>query len=145
MTEFADAIRAARAGPGTELGHAARLLADEAVRLQGLDGDAAERIPAILRRATSWLVNPDGATIHLAPEDAAALDAALAEFGHATARECVSAEIVVRVSRRELGELIDAIAFTVSPNDRANAPLLKRLQALYTGAGSAVPASTGRS
>lgn len=43
---------------------------------------AAERIPAILRQATSWLVTPDGATIHLAPEDAAALDDALVQFGY---------------------------------------------------------------
>lgn len=39
---------------------------------------SAERVRDILRRADSWLVNPDGSTIHLMPEDAAALDAALA-------------------------------------------------------------------
>lgn len=36
-----------------------------------------EQIPALLGRAVSWTVNPGCATITLAPEQAAALDAAL--------------------------------------------------------------------
>lgn len=135
------------AGPRDALGDRVQLLHGLRTRLDELQVDvkalvgehsifltrlhAAERIPAILRRARSWLVNPDGATIQLAAEDAAALDTALAEFGHVPAAEGVSTEIVVRLSRPELGELVDAIAFTVSPKHRENAPLLERLQALY--------------